>query len=217
MGVMTESIYHSIDACFIAFYRLSGIAFLDYVIGTLCVSLVAVVVGEISVSLAIRFNKKYNDRMGAEIDRVEKLSIAAYEAGDKEGYRALNKEATDAWGKHFFTMAAYSAGILWPIPFVLQWMQWRFADVTFPIAFPFSMMFEDGVGYLFTFFPIYILARIIFKRMRPWLPYFRGVQKMLDEASQPSSSSNARTAGNLASAGFQPDPIQGRSGIPLSP
>ena len=83
-------------------------------------------------------------------------------------------------------MAAYSAGILWPIPFVLQWMQWRFGDVQFPIALPFSVVFTDGVGYLFTFFPIYILARIIFKRMRPWLPYFRGVQKMLDDAHKPT-------------------------------
>jgi len=184
---MMEQFYLAFDRFIIFFYRLTGIALLDYMIGTLVLSLLAVVAGEITVSIAVRVNRKYTDRMGSEAERLEKLSIAAYETGDKTGYRALNRQATDAWGKQFFTMAAYSAGMFWPIPFVLQWMQWRFGEVLFPIAFPFSLVAKDGVGYLFTFFPIYILARILFKRMRPWLPYFRGVQKMLDEATRQQS------------------------------
>ncbi len=68
--------------------------------------------GEVSVSLAIRFNQRYIDEMAQEIDQKEKLSMAAYKAGDKPGYKALNKQATDAWGKHFFTMVGYSAGML---------------------------------------------------------------------------------------------------------
>jgi predicted MFS family arabinose efflux permease len=54
--------------------------------------------------------------------------------------------------------------------------------VAFLLGFPFSLFMGDTVGYLFSFFPIYILARILFKYMRPWLPYFRGVQRMLDAA-----------------------------------
>ena len=119
--------------------------------------------------------------MSDEIKQKETLSIAAYQAGDKQGYKALNKAATDAWGKHFFTMVAYAAGILWPIPFALGWMQTRFAEVTFPLAFPLSLVFGKSVGYTFTFIPIYILCRIIFKYMRPHLPYFKGVHKYLNE------------------------------------
>ncbi|MFZ7128713.1 MAG: hypothetical protein ACOWWM_21370 [Desulfobacterales bacterium] len=179
------------DATLIQLYRLTGVPIVDYLIGTFLLSLGAVVVGELSISLALRFNHKYIAGLTEESRRMEALSFKARAAGDMEGYRALNKAATDTWGKKFFTMVAYSAGILWPIPFLLGWMQTRFQDVDFLIAFPFSYFFGGSVGYLFSFFPIYILARIVFKYMRPWLPYFRNVQKMLDAASG-NSTENPR-------------------------
>jgi hypothetical protein len=111
----------------------------------------------------------------------EALALQARVAGDKAGYKALNKEATDVWGKHFFTMAAYSAGIFWPIPIALGWMQTRFAGVEFDLAFPLSLIFGKSVGYIFTFIPIYVLCRIFFKYMRPYLPYFKGIQKLLND------------------------------------
>ena len=217
MGAMIENFYLAFDRFIVFFYRLTGIALLDYMIGTLVLSLLAVIAGEITVSLAVRINRKYTDRMGSEAKRLEKLSIAAFETGDKAGYRALNREATDAWGKQFFTMAAYSAGMFWPLPFVLNWMQWRFGDVAFPVAFPFSLVAKDGVGYLFTFFPLYILARIIFKRLRPWLPYFRGVQKMLDEAHRGVSPGKTPDAGRAETSGAAPESVSGRSDIPITP
>ena len=64
----------------------------------------------------------------------------------------------------------------------------RFGEVDFLVTVPFSLLFKNGVGYPFTFIPMYILARIVFKYMRPYLPYFRGVQKMLDAADNPSPS-----------------------------
>ena len=175
------------DSFLIAFYRITGYSLLDYFIGTMFLGLLCVVVGEVSVSLAIRFNKRYLDSMSREMNEKERLAMAAYQAGNKDGYKALNKEATDVWGKHFFTMVAYSAGILWPIPFALGWMQTRFSGVEFDLAFPLSLIFGKSVGYIFTFIPIYILCRILFKYMRPHLPYFKGVQKLLDESGAPKS------------------------------
>ena len=169
------------DSFLITFYRITGYSLLDYFIGTMFLGFLCVVIGELSVSLAIRFNKRYLDSMSREMNEKERLSMAAYRDGDKDGYKALNKEATDVWGKHFFTMVAYSAGILWPIPFALGWMQTRFSGVEFDLAFPLSLIFGKSVGYLFTFIPIYILCRIVFKYMRPHLPYFKGVQKILNE------------------------------------
>jgi hypothetical protein len=168
------------DTYLILLYRITPNPLLAYLTGTFLLAFLCVIVGELSVSLAIRFNRRYTDQMTEEMTRKERLSIAAYEAGDKEGYQALNKEATDAWGKRFFTMIAYSAGILWPIPFALGWMQTRFHGIDFPLAWPLSIVFGKTVGYTFTFIPLYILCRILFKYMRPWLPYFRGVQKRLD-------------------------------------
>jgi len=175
------------DSFLIAFYRITGYSLFDYFIGTMFLGFLCVVIGELSVSLAIRFNKRYLDSMSREMAEKERLSLEAHRAGDTEGYKALNKEATDVWGKHFFTMVAYSAGILWPLPFALGWMQTRFADVEFNLAFPLSLIFGKSVGYIFTFIPIYILCRIFFKYMRPYLPYFKGVQKILNNTATKES------------------------------
>ena len=169
------------DGFLITFYRISGYGLIDYFIGTAILAFICIVFGELSVSLAIRFNKRYLDAMSRKMTEKETLALEAYRSGDQAGYKALNQEATDAWGKHFFTMVAYSAGILWPIPFALGWMQTRFSEVQFDLAFPLSLIFGESVGYIFTFIPIYILCRILFKYMRPHLPYFRGVQKRLNQ------------------------------------
>ncbi|MEW6670455.1 MAG: hypothetical protein AB1427_02055 [Thermodesulfobacteriota bacterium] len=173
--------YHA-DSFLIFFYRITGHSLSDFFIGTFVLAFICVIVGEISVSLALKFNKRYIDDLTVEMKAKEQLALAAYQAGNQAGYKALNKEATDAWGKHFFTMIAYSAGILWPIPFAFGWLQYRFQEVAFPLAFPVSVVFGKTVGYTFTFIPLYIFCRIIFKYMRPWLPYFRKVQKLLDES-----------------------------------
>lgn len=184
---MTELIsqfYFYADSFLIFFYRLTGYAFLDYLIGTFCLAFFCVLVGEVCISLAIKFNRRYIDQMDAEVKTKERLSYHAYQTGDNAGYKALNKEATDVWGKKFFMMAGYSAGLLWPIPFALGWMHTRFQTVEFELVYPLSLVLGGSVGYIFTFIPIYILTRIIFKYMRPWLPYFRGVQRMLDQQDQ---------------------------------
>lgn len=182
--------YAAIDGWLIFFYRITGIAMLDYLIGTLVLAMITVVLGELTVSLAMKFNQDHVARLTSETDRMEAMSLAAYSEGKMEQYKALNQEATDKWARQFFTMMGYSMGIFWPLPFALGWMQTRFQDVSFPVVFPLSLVFHNGVGYLFTFIPLYIAARIIFKYMRPWLPYFRGVQKMLDETAAPKKPAN---------------------------
>jgi hypothetical protein len=181
MASIFNTLTLQVDSFLIAFYRITGDSLVDYFIGTMILAFICVVVGELSVSLAIRFNKRYLDSMSREMKEKERLAFEAYAVGDKDGYKALNKEATDVWGKHFFTMAAYSAGIFWPIPIALGWMQTRFAGVEFDLAFPLSLIFGKSVGYIFTFIPLYILCRILFKYMRPHLPYFKGVQKLLND------------------------------------
>ena len=187
MGSFFDTFVLQADSFLIAFYRITGYSLLDYFIGTMFLGFLCVVIGELSVSLAIRFNKRYLDSMSREMNEKERLSMAAYREGDKDGYKALNKEATDVWGKHFFTMVAYSAGILWPIPFALGWMQTRFSGVEFDLAFPLSLVFGKSVGYIFTFIPIYILCRILFKYLRPHLPYFKGVQRLINESGTQKS------------------------------
>jgi hypothetical protein len=193
MDIHLHRLYLAADAFLIFFYRITGIPIVDFLIGTFCLAFMSVVVGELSVSLALKINKPYIDRMAGEMQEKERLSRVAYHAGDKHSYRALNKAATDVWGKQFFTMVAHSAGILWPIPFCLGWMNLRFAEVVFQVAPPLGWIFKEGVGYAFTFIPTYILCRILFKYLRPYLPYFKNVQKFLDEAGSPAASQDAAT------------------------
>jgi hypothetical protein len=178
---MLSDIWWLADMVLISPYRLIPIPLIGFFVGTFCLVMWCVVIGEFTLSLAIRFNRRHINALKGEIAERESLSIQAYAAGDRAGYKALNKQANDAWGRHFFTMAAYSAGMLWPLPFALAWMQTRFAAVEF--AFPDSLPLLSGhaVGYPFFFIPLYILARILFGRLRSRLPYFRGVHKMLHE------------------------------------
>ena len=187
MSSLLNTLTLQVDSFLIVFYRITGYSLLDYFIGTMVLAFICVVIGELSVSLAIRFNKRYLDAMNREMKEKEMLSLQARSAGNKAGYKSLNKEAIDVWGKHFFTMVAYSAGILWPIPFALGWMQTRFAGVEFDLAFPLSLIFGKSVGYIFTFIPLYVICRILFKYMRPHLPYFKGVQQNLNDCDSRES------------------------------
>jgi hypothetical protein len=178
------ALFEKIDPCLMYLFELSSEPVIDFIIGSFLLAMVCVVVGEVTLSLAIRWNRRHIQRLKEEIRNKESLSIQAYEMGDRKSYQALNQAANDAWGRHFFTMAAYSAGVLWPVPFALAWMQTHFAQVPFTMAFPLSLIFGKTVGFAFIFIPIYILDRILFKYMHPWLPYFKTVQKMIDDISR---------------------------------
>ncbi len=158
-----------IDRILIFFYKTTGFPLLDYFVGTFILAFLCVIVGDVIFLIGKKINGKYIKKMTTEMKKKEELSIIAYQRGDKAGYKALNKDATNAWGKNFFTMAAYSAGMLSPLPFALGWMHTRFSDVEFLLAYPLSLIFGETVGYTFTFIPLYILSRIIFKYIRPYI------------------------------------------------
>jgi len=175
------------DLILIGPFRLTGDPLAGFMIGTFCLCIICVVFGELTISAGIRLNRRYLKELRQEVSQKEKLSLQAYAAEDHVSYRALNKAANEAWGRWFFTMAAYSGGILWPVPFALAWMQTRFQGVDFELVFPLNSLIGENVGYPFVFIPMYILARIVFKYLRPGLPYFRGVQAMLDKSGAESA------------------------------
>jgi hypothetical protein len=179
-----STLFQKADPFLIRLFSLADDPVASFFIGSFLLAMACVVVGEVTLSLAIRWNRQHIEDLKQEIHRNESLSIQAYEMGDRTSYQALNKAANDAWGRHFFSMAAYSAGVLWPIPFALAWMQIHFTQTGFFVIFPLSLVVGKTVGYPFVFIPIYILARILFKYLHPWLPYFRSVHKMLNDDSQ---------------------------------
>lgn len=162
-----------VDAILILPFRIPQSALTGFLVGSFILAMLCVILGELTLSAAIRWNQRHIETLKGEAERQEQLSYQAYEAGDKDSYKALNKAASDAWGRQFFTMAAFSAGMLWPVPFALAWMQTRFQEVEFAVFWPFSLLLGQSVGYPFIFIPLYIAARIVFGRLRPYLPYFR--------------------------------------------
>ncbi len=172
---MGETLYTHLDSFLIFFFRQADNPMLGYLIGIAFVALLCVILGEISMGLAYRWNHAYLARDNRRLVRLQNGSLRALKARDQEGYRALNREANDAFGKVFFTQVALAAASLWPLPFAMHWLQARFGDVLF--AFPMTLPGTgDNVGYAFTFIPMYILMRIVFGRLKNHLPFFRGIR-----------------------------------------
>jgi hypothetical protein len=175
--------YMLIDPFLVWFYRLTGYALVDFLVGTFFLALLTVVIGEFTISLAFLASRKYIDDTTDEVVRYQNLSVDALSAGDKEAYRAANKLANDAFGRSFFMQIALSAAFLWPIFFAVDWMGHRFSDVEFRILFT-----DYSVGYICIFIALYAAARIIFKRIKYKLPYFKNIGSILN--------SYAPTSGN---------------------
>ena len=170
-----NSVYTLIDSCLIFFYRITGYALLDFLIGTFVLAFISLIVGELTISWAFLLSRKYIDKITSEVTRYQNLSEQALAAGDKTAYVASNKLANDAFGRSFFMQIALSAAFLWPIFFALDWMGRRFAEIEFRILFT-----DYSVGYICVFITLYAAAYMMFKKIKYKLPYFRNIGAILN-------------------------------------
>ena len=174
--------WYYFDPYLLAFYRITGVGSLDGMIGTFLVALAAVVIGEFTISIVFRVNRRHLDKLNRQLKKYSDLSQEALRLGDEASYKALNKQANDAYGHVFFNKFGLSAAALWPAFFALDWMQPHFAETG--IAVP---GFSSGVNYVVAFLVCYILARIVFGRLKRHLPYFRGQHRMLQSYGRDGS------------------------------
>jgi uncharacterized membrane protein (DUF106 family) len=165
---------HYLDPGILPFYQLTGIPGIDGLIGTLVLALMVVVIGEFTISLVFLVNRRHLDKLNQQLKKYSDLSQEAVRMGDEVSYKALNKQANDAYGHVFFNKFGLSAAALWPAFFALDWMQPHFAETG--VAVP---GFSSGVNYVVVFLICYILARIVFGRLKRHLPYFKGQYQML--------------------------------------
>lgn len=173
-----ERIYEALDPVFMAFFRTLPDPFSGFFFGTFLLAMISVLVGQITLSIAFLFNRGYIEKLNDDLVKWNNLSIDAIKEGNKEAYRAANENANEAFGKFFFMSAAYSAASLWPAPITLGWMQRWFSDISIPI--PLKMPFVgSSVNYPFVFILSYILASLIFSVLKPHLPYFGRIHKIL--------------------------------------
>lgn len=168
-------LYLWLDPGLIWLYRITGHAYVDFFFGTFVLALAAVIIGELTISLAYLANRRAIDKTTGEVVRYNNLSVDAVIAKNKNAYTASNKLANDAFGKSFFMQIALSTAFLWPIPFALGWMQYRFSEVEFRLPGT-----EISVGYIAVFILLYIAAYLLFRRVKYRVPYFRKIREMLD-------------------------------------
>ncbi len=165
--------YQVLDPYLIWFYRLTGHAGLDFVVGTLVLAAICLVLGEITISLTFRALRRRLTAKSEEAAKYHDLSLEALKAGNKEAYQAANELANEAFGHSFFQQAALSAAFLWPIFFALAWMQYRFLDVEFPLPF-----LGVSLGYIGAFILVYIASYLGWKRLKRLVPSYRRVREV---------------------------------------
>ena len=166
-----ETIVHQIDAGLMYFFRLAENPMLGYLVGIAVLAALCAVVGDLTIALAFRLNGRFFNRDNRELVQMQNKSLLALQARDKESYQACNTVANESFGKVFLSQMALGASSLWPVPFALQWLNGRFADVAFLLPIPLGT--RTSVGYAFTFIPMYILMRILFGKIRTRLPGYR--------------------------------------------
>lgn len=169
------SLFQYLDPYLIWFYRLTGHAWVDFLLGTFILASIALLLGEITVSLVFLAARKRINHATAEAERYQSLSLEAMRAGNKSAYDAANTLANEAFGKSFFLQLTLSAAFLWPIPFALAWMQHRFFEVEVPIPFT-----GHTASYIAPFIILYLAAYQIFKRLKRRLPLCQRLKAMTD-------------------------------------
>jgi hypothetical protein len=179
-----------LDPVLIYLFKTTGFPVTDYFLGTFLLSFLAVLVGEITISLVFRVNRGHLEVLTARVNKMTRLSEQAVDLGDERGYRAVNREGNEAFGHLFFNKFGLSAASLWPIFIALAWMQERFSHISIPLPF-----LGWGLNYVAFFIVSTILARIIFNRLKPRLPYFRKIHQTLlaYDRDLPEEESSIRT------------------------
>ncbi len=152
--------------------------------GTQVLAFGCIVLGELSMALVYLFNRSYYARLNQEMVRMHNISVDAIKQKNKSVYKAANSWANEYFGKVFFSQAALFAVSLWPLPFVLGWMQERFSGITIATV--------PGVGweleYPFAMIGGYIVLRILFSRIKYRLPVFSKIDAMHKEDARLSNT-----------------------------
>ncbi|ACU88807.1 hypothetical protein [Desulfomicrobium baculatum] len=162
------------DPLFIWGFRLFDHPWGGFMAGLAVLSLLCVVTGDFTSHLARRLNRKVYGKYRDEMVRQHNLSVEALKHSDKDAYKAVNRQAHEAFGKYFFSQAGAFTLSIWPLPFAMAWLDIRFGGI--PITLPFSVPgVGDSVFYPFFFFPIYIALRILYGRIMCRFPFYQRI------------------------------------------
>jgi hypothetical protein len=112
------------------------------------------------------------------MDHNHNLSETALRLGDKESYKAVNKQGLEAFGHSFSLGAAIFCVSIWPMPFALAWLSLRFIDA--PLELPFAMPFVGNtLEYFPSFLLLYIATRMIYSAIMNRMTWYRTTKARL--------------------------------------
>ena len=174
-----EQIYAWLDPVLMLGFGLISPPWAGFLFGLFLSALVVTLVGELTFGAVYLFNRRHYADISREMTAHHNLAVRALAVKDKTSYVACNRLANEAFGKNFFSHIALFASSLWPVPFMLGWLDYRFGPVALnlPVA--------GEVGPAFAFIPLYICVRIGFSRVRGRVPVFRQIKEMIDETEHP--------------------------------
>ncbi len=124
-----DQLYFYMDPVLIQPYRWLSDPVWAWWLGTVLVTALAILVGELTVALGKKLNRRILAASSGEAREMERKSMQALRAGDKAAYKALNRQANEAFGQSFFQKAALGASSLWSAFMVAGWVEARFAGL----------------------------------------------------------------------------------------
>lgn len=122
----------ALDPFIIWAFRLVDDPWVGFFLGISVLNLICVIMGDVTSQLARRLNRNLYGRYRDEMVRHHNLSVRALRHADKEAYKAVNKQAHEAFGKYFFSQAGAFTLSIWPVPFAMAWMELRFGESPWP-------------------------------------------------------------------------------------
>lgn len=175
MDLLT-SLWLFTDTVLVAPFRWLEPTWLGFWFGTAVLAVLCVVFGEISMGLIYLGNRRYYGELNNEMIRMHNISVRAIKQGEKGVYKAANSWANEYFGKVFFSQAALFAVSLWPVPFALGWMQSRFQGIDVVRITSWDITLQ----YPFAFLVSYIVLRVLFSRVKKYIPFFKYIDRQRD-------------------------------------
>ncbi len=163
MDPITQWLY-PLDSFLIAPYRWFNNPLLGWFVGTLVISLWAVILGDLTLLLTFKINKGYIKSLLHKTDYYHEQSLKAKSAGDEKSYKKINWMANEQFGKSFFMLMAMGMGSLWPAFFAAGWLNERFGHLTFLVLPQWAGGYS--INFIGPFVAIYLIARYIYTKTK---------------------------------------------------
>ena len=159
-----------LDPVLIAPYRFFDDPILGWWAGTLVLAFWAVLIGELTVAVVFRINRKPVSRQWEETAYYHEQSLKAKQAGDEATYAGINTLANEAYGKSFFLFIAMGMASIWPAFFAAAWLNLRFSELAFFLP---KWLGGLELSFLAPFVLLYLAVRILFSKIKRAIPFFQ--------------------------------------------